>query len=347
MVVPALTAAAGDDERHDQDGVSTDGGMAMNIVVHNKKSGFIKWIYYALIVTAVFISLAGGSSHAAKMTQQKFTSPDEAFEKLITVLKSNDEHQLAALFGPGVKNIFPADREANARMRDRFLNAYDEKHSLEKKGPNRAILHVGHNNWPWPVPVVKTGSHWRFDTQAGIKEIAARRIGKNEVAAVQVCLAYVDSQMEYARQHTVNGISEYAQQLTGDANKQNGLCSDTKDGEKPSPLGPLIASACKKGMKTVLQPGVGLSPYYGYYYKILKSQGSAAPGGGYNYVVDSKMIGGFALVAYPAIYGVTGIMTFIVSKDDIVYQKDLGKNTEKIAEAMIEYNPDSTWVKAE
>jgi len=321
-----------------------DGGKAMNIFTDKRKGGSIKATCHSVIIAVVFILLASGISHAAKTTgQATFASPEKAFESLMKTVQSGDDRQLAVLFGPQVKEIFPVDKEANARSRERFVKAYHEKHSLESRGADRVILRVGNNEWPWPVPVVKKGKRWHFDTRAGIKEITARRIGKNEVAAVQVCLAYVDSQMEYAREHAVNGIGEYAQQLVSDPGKKNGLCWIEKDGEQTGLLGPGVASACRKEIKTMMQPGMNPSPYHGYYYKILKSQGSAAAGGAYNYVVDGKMIGGFALVAYPAAYGTTGIMTFIVNKDGIVYQKDLGKDTENIAEEMTDYNPDATW----
>lgn len=316
----------------------------MSIFVHKRKNSLIKRVGYCIIITAMFIFILDSESYAAKMTQRTFTSPDKAFDMLLAAVKSDDAGKLAALFGPQWKDIFPADKVANAKARERFAKAYDEKRRLENVGTNKVVLHVGDNDWPWPVPVVKTGNHWRFDTRAGIKEIIARRIGKNEVSAVQVCLAYVDSQLEYAREHRFEGMGEYAQKLTSDPGKKNGLCWSSKDGEKPSLLGPLIAAACKT---EPTQPGTEISPYHGFYYKILKSQGKDAPGGAYAYVVDGKMIGGFALVAYPAEYGSSGITTFIVNQDGIVYQKDLGKDTEKIAESMESYNPDSTWKKVD
>jgi hypothetical protein len=316
----------------------------MNIFAHKIKSGLIKTIYCSIVVTAVSVFFLGAISHAAKITQRTFASPDKAFDLLMMAVKNNDARQLAALFGPGAKDIFPADEEANAEARERFINAYGVKHRLENKGSQTVILHVGNNDWPWPVSLVKAGNRWHFDTNAGIKEIIARRIGKNEISAIQVCLAYVDSQFEYAQEHRIKGIGEYAQHLASDQNKKNGLCWDSKDGEKPSPLGPMVAGACKTEMKKMIRQ---FSPYHGYYFKILKSQGIDAPGGSYDYVVDGRMIGGFALVAYPAAYGSSGITTFIVNNSGIIYQKDLGKDTEKIAESMNSYNPDSSWEKVD
>jgi hypothetical protein len=314
----------------------------MSIFMQGGKSSLIKTMYYCIIIATIFIFIPISNSHAAKMIQMTFASPDKAFGMLITAVKSGDAGQLAAIFGPAVKDIFPTDKETNAKARERFLKAYNEKHRLENLEINKVVLHVGDNDWPWPVPVVKVGNRWRFDIKAGVKEIIARRIGKNEISAVQVCLAYVDSQLEYAPEHRVKGIGEYAQYLASDPDKKNGLCWDSKDEEKPSLLGPMVAGACKTEMKRMIRQ---YSPYHGYYYKILKSQGKDALGGAYNYVVDGRMIGGFALVAYPAVYGSSGITTFIVNKDGIIYQKDLGNDTEKIAESMDSYNPDSSWKK--
>ncbi len=315
----------------------------MSIFMHGRISSLMTMMYYC-IIAAIFIFIPVDNSYAAQITQMTFASPDKAFGMLITAVKSGDAGQLAAIFGPAVKDIFPADKEANVKAQERFIKAYDVKHRLESIGKNRVILHVGDNDWPWPVPVVKKGNSWRFDTEAGIKEIIARRIGKNEISAVQVCLAYVDSQFEYAQGHRIKNIGEYAQHLASDPDKKNGLCWDSKDGEKPSLLGPMVAGACKTEMKRMIKQ---YSSYHGYYYRILKSQGRDAPGGAYDYVVDGRMIGGFAMVAYPAVYGSSGITTFIVNQDGIIYQKDLGNDTEKIAESMDSYNPDAGWKKAD
>ncbi len=316
----------------------------MMIFMRKRRINVVRAATIPIIVATALIVLFGGAAQAAKMTQKTFASPEEAFDRLIASVQNKDAKQLTALFGPGSKDIFPADGEDDADSREGFLKAYHEKHRLEKTGANKVILHVGEKDWPWPVPVVKAGSRWHFDTRAGIKEIVARRIGKNEVAAVQVCLAYVDAQLEYAKQHEVGGIGQYAQKLASDPGQENGLCWSAKDGEKPSLLGPKIAYACEK---ETAGPISEMLPYHGYYYMILKSQGKGAPGGPYDYIVDKKMIGGFALVAYPAIYGATGIMTFIVNQDGIVYQKDLGKNSRKTAMSMTAYNPDATWKKVD
>ena len=318
-----------------------------NIYVQRTIGRLVNTFVFFMIIAAAFVLISERSSEAASVVQQKFRSPDLAFDVMTAIIKNGNAKQITAIFGAKGKDIFPADEEANAKAREKFVQAYEEKHRLENMGLNKVILHVGENDWPWPVPLVKAGNFWRFDTEAGIKEINARRIGKNEVAAVQVCLAYVDAQQEYARENQTDGIGEYAQQMVSDQGKKNGLCWDVKDGDKPSLLGPLIAGACPVEVTRVSVGGNGLSPYHGYFYKILKSQGKDAPGGAYDYLVDGKMIGGFAFIAYPALYGSSGIMTFIVNKDGIVYEKDLGKDTEKIAGSMDSYNPDNTWKKVD
>lgn len=294
-----------------------------------------------LILAVLFLLWAADHGHAARSGQESFDSPEEAMARMSAAVASGDGGQLAAIFGPRSGNIFPADEAENARARERFAKAYEEKNRLESLGPGRIVLHLGNKDWPWPIPLVKKGKRWMFDTEAGIKEIIARRIGKNEVAAVQVSLAYVDAQFEYAREYRPQGLAEYARTLLSDPGKKNGLCWEAANGEEPSPLGPLAANACKTEMRG--RPGQEPQPYHGYFYKILKSQGEHAPGGAYDYVVDGRMLGGFALVAYPAEYGVTGITTFIVNQQGVVYQKDLGRDTEKTAEAMVSFDPDPTW----
>ncbi len=194
---------------------------------------------------------------------------------------------------------------------------------------------------------MKKGDQWFFDTAAGKEEILNRRIGENELSTVQTLLAIVDAQREYAINDRDNdGILEYAEKFRSDPGKKNGLYWESKEGEEASPLGPLAAQARKEGY-TRKKAGDQPSPYHGYFYKILKEQGKNAPGGAYSYVVKGKMIGGFALVAYPATYGVSGIMTFIVNHDGTVYEKDLGKKTEAVAQAMTSFDPDETWRKIE
>jgi hypothetical protein len=300
----------------------------------------------AILVSAAFTALViSGPSLAATVKQRTFSSPEEAVKALVEAVESNDVKALEAIFGPGSQDlIVSGDPVSDQSGRERFLKLYNEKNRLEQTA-DRAILCVGNEDWPSPIPIVKKGGLWRFDAKEGREEILARRIGRNELSAIQVCLAYVDAQREYAlKDRNGDGFLEYAQKFGSDPGKKNGLYWEAKEGDEQSPLGPLVAAAQEKGYM-VKQPGGKPAPYYGYYYRILTAQGKSAPGGAYDYVVRGKMIGGFALVAYPAKYASSGVMTFIVNQDGVVYQKDLGRNTEKTAQAMKLFNPDSTWKK--
>jgi len=205
------------------------------------------------------------------------------------------------------------------------------------------VLYVGDDNYPVPIPLVPDGPRWYWDTDAGDDEILFRRVGRNELSTIEVCLAYVDAQREYYARDRGAGMLEYAQRLESTRGKRDGLYWETKPGERPSPLGPLVAEARAAGY-TKPEPGKRM-PYHGYLYRPLFAQGADAPGGAYDYVVKGHMIGGFALVAYPATYAVSGVTTFIVSHDGTVYQKDLGPRTAQIANAMKTFNPDKTWTK--
>jgi len=253
-----------------------------------------------------------------------------------------------AIFGPAGKElIFSGDEVADQVGRDRFVKAYEAMNRVVSENEKKVILRVGNRDWPFAIPVVKEGESWFFDTKAGKQEILNRRIGRNELSTIQVCLAYVDAQREYAlKSLDRGGLLEYAHKFVSEKEKKDGLCWEVKEGEEESPLGPLAAKAAREGY-TRKKSGEKPSPYHGYYYKILKAQGEKAPGGAYDYVVKGKMIGGFALVAYPAEYGNSGVMTFVVNHEGVVYQKDLGKETEKIVSALKKYDPDKTWKKVE
>jgi hypothetical protein len=226
--------------------------------------------------------------------------------------------------------------------RERLVQEYEESHSLVMSGETKAVLQVGKDDWLFPIPLVKDQTGWRFDTQAGREEILNRRIGRNELAAIEVCRAYVDAQREYyLRNPQGDALLQYAQQFASAEGKRDGLYWATEPGEEASPLGPLVANARGGGYRK--GEGGKPVPYHGYYYRILKAQGPDAPGGAYDYVVDGQMLGGFALVAYPASWGNSGVMTFIVNHDGVVYQKYLGPNTAAVARAMTRFSPDSTW----
>ncbi len=300
-----------------------------------------------ITMTVLLLVLTLSQSHAKGLKQQTFSSPEEAVKTMVDAMKTDNTGKLIAIFGESGKELlFSGDGSMDRLAGKEFVKAYEERNRLEPIGKEKVILHVGGDDWSWPIPVVKTGQKWRFDTKEGKREIHARKIGENELAAIQVCLAYVDAQREYAQEHRMGGVMEYAQEFISDSGKKDGLCGEEKEGVKESPLGPLIGKACKT-TGTGTKEAAMAQPYHGYFYMILKRQGKNAPGGAYNYVVDGKMIGGFALIAYPAQYGSSGIMTFIVNQDGVVYEKNLGKNTEKTAEAMDSFDPDQTWKKVE
>jgi hypothetical protein len=309
--------------------------------------GFIV-LFTATIVSVVFCEAAKRAVAKPKSLQRTFASPEEAVAALINALKTDDVEDLSAILGPeGKQLIFSGDEIADKNARQRFSRMYDEKNQLKRESEDKAVLDVGNNDWPFPIPIVKAGEAWHFDTRQGKTEILNRRIGGNELDTIQTCLAYVDAQHEYAsKDRNGDGLFEYAQKFSSEPGKKDGLYWETKEGEEQSPLGPLVAQARSEGYKKK-KPGDKPVPYHGYYYRILKAQGVSAPGGAYDYVVKGKMIGGFALVAYPAQYGSSGIMTFIVSHGGDVYQKDLGGMTAATAQAMKTFNPDKTWSKVD
>jgi len=308
------------------------------------------WVkrYRTILMGSVLIVLMVSSLCLAESEGQRlFGSPEEGVKALISALESKDSKALEAIFGPESEDLASSgDPVADNARRGEFIRLYEEKHRLHKETEERVFLYVGKEDWPFPIPIAKTDSAWHFDTEAGREEILARRIGRNELSAIQVCLGYVDAQREYAQKdRDSDGLLEYAQKFRSDAGKKDGLYWETGEGGEQSPLGPLFAAAQEEGYGLKQSEGRP-SPYHGYYYRILTAQGKDAPGGAYDYMVRGKMLGGFALVAYPAQYGASGIMTFMVNHDGIVYQKDLGEDTTKTAQAMSRFNPDGTWKKA-
>lgn len=321
---------------------------AMFINTWNQKKRSMCRFGFAIIAAVIVFAGFYQSAFAADAKQKSFRSPEEAVKTLIDAVKGNDAKELLTIFGPeGKELISSGDEVADKAGRDRFVKAYEEMNKLVNENDKKVILHVGSENWPFPIPVVKKGEYWFFDTKAGKEEILNRRIGRNELNAIQVCLAYVDAQREYVlKDRDGDKLLEYAQKFVSKKGEKDGLYWEAREGEEQSPLGPLMAKAVKEGY-TGKKSGDKPSPYHGYYYKILKAQGKNAPGGEYDYMVKGKMIGGFALVAYPAEYGNSGIMTFIVNHDGVVYEKDLGKDTEKIATAMKKFDLDRIWKKVE
>jgi hypothetical protein len=321
---------------------------AMFINILNQKKHSMYLFGFAIIAGVMMLAGFYQSTFAVDANQKSFKSPEEAVKALNEAVRGNDTKELLAIFGPSGKELISSgDKVADETGRERFIKAYEEMNKLVNENDTKVILHVGNGDWPFPIPIVKKGECWLFDTMAGREEILNRRIGRNELNAIQVCLAIVDAQREYVlKDRDGDKLLEYAQRFVSKKGEKDGLYWEAKEGEPQSPLGPLMAKAAQEGY-TGKKSGEKRNPYHGYYYKILKAQGKNAPGGEYDYMVKGKMIGGFALVAYPAEYDNSGIMTFIVNHDGVVYQKDLGKDTEKMAAAMKKFDPDRTWKKAE
>ena len=297
----------------------------------------------ALTIALVLAVGLQGVALAVPPGQKSFESLDDAVNALIGAFRADDRKALMEILGPkGGPVISSGDKVADRAAYQRFVAAYDRAHRLEGGG-GKVVLYVGDDDYPVPIPLVPDGPRWYWDTDAGDDEILFRRVGRNELSTIEVCLAYVDAQREYYSRDRGAGMLEYAQRLESTRGKRDGLYWETKPGERPSPLGPLVAEARAAGY-TKPEPGKRM-PYHGYLYRLLLAQGADAPGGAYDYVVKGHMIGGFALVAYPATYAVSGITTFIVSHDGTVYQKDLGPRTAQIANAMKTFNPDKTWTK--
>jgi hypothetical protein len=277
---------------------------------------------------------------------QSFTSPDEAVNALTRALRADDTPRLLSIMGSqGDDIVSSGDDVSDRQRRQKFLKLYDEKHSLENQGSDSVTLVVGSSDWPFPVPIVHRGSSWVFDSEAGREEIINRRIGENELSSIETCKAIADAQREFALQtQTPDGLHEYARQFASDPGKHNGLYWPTAEGEEPSPLGDLVVQAASEGYTRRAE---GPTPYHGYCFRILQAQGPNAPDGALDYVVNGRMILGFALVAYPADYGNSGIMTFIMGPDGVVYQKNLGEQTETLAREMKAFDPGEGWKKVE
>ena len=290
---------------------------------------------------------AGSRDSGHGSTGQKYPEivrfSGRSFEEPCQGGQDNDTKAMAVILGPGSKEIISSgDPVADKSGRERFVSMYDEKIVIEGAETGRAVVSIGNENYPFPIPLVKKGNVWLFDTKAGKEELLNRRIGRNELEVIEILRAYVDAQREYyATDWDGDKSTEFAQKIRSTPGKKDGLYWAAKEGEKLSPLGPLAAKAAKEGYS---KENTAL---HGYYFRILKGQGKDAEGGAFDYIVNGKMILGYAMVAYPAQFGSSGIMTFIVNQNGIVYQKNLGKNSGKIAAAMKSYNPDSSWKKVE
>jgi hypothetical protein len=292
----------------------------------------------ALLLSCALV-LVGACAKVEK--HASFRTPQEAVDAFVAAVQKGDEAELKKLLGPDVDELLssgdPVQDKAN---RQRFLDAYQAKHSLSEQGSGTVTLVIGTNDWPFPIPVVERHGKWRLDGAAGAEELIYRRVGRNELGAIAVCRGFVGAEKEYAsegRDGDPAGI--FALKLMSDEGMHNGLYWPTVEGEDPSPAGPFLASASGEGY----QFGAGRTPYHGYYYRLLYAQGANAKGGAKDYFADGVMTQGFALIAWPAEYGSSGVQTFIVNQDGVVYQKDLGDDTATAVEAIQTFDPDSSW----
>jgi hypothetical protein len=282
--------------------------------------------------------LAAAAAYAAGPTT--YPSPEEAVQALVAAARAGDSGGILAVLGAQAKEIVSSgDAATDRQARARFVNAFEQGNKIAKPNESMALLLVGKDEWIFPIPIVRDAAGWRFDVAEGKEEILNRRIGRNELHAIQAVQAYVDAQREYyLRNPQKDKLLQYAQRFMSAKDRHDGLYFPVKAGEAPSPLGPLFDR---------MQAGKGgagkRAPYHGYYYRILKGQGRDARGGAYSYLAQGRMIGGFALVAWPAAYGNTGVMTFVVNQDGVVYQKDLGKSTAAAAAKITVFNPDKSW----
>lgn len=304
--------------------------------MRNAGSNIILTSFMSLVVLFAGMVMAANGARS-------FASPQAAVSALVAALRADDKPRLLAILGPDAEDIISSGDEAqDSAARAKFLAAYDAHSDIARRSASTAVLIVGNDEWPLPIPLVKRAGAWRFDSAAGKHEILARRIGNNELSAIQSCLAYVDAQREYASEDRGDGVLDYAQRFMSTPGKHDGLYWETTGNQLQSPLGPAFAAGRAQGYFGG-DATQGPSPYHGYYYRILTAQGPDAKGGAYSYLAGGHMIGGFALVAYPANYGVSGITTFIVNQDGGVYQKDLGPDSADIASKMTEFDPGAGW----
>jgi len=308
----------------------------------------LRSVRYTCLVAVGFtilVATATAQNATGEQAQKRFSTAEEAVQTVIKAAKANNKTELLSIFGSGAEDLFSSgDKVADRRARQLILVALNEKWSLASQGPNAKTLVIGNEEWPYPIPLVKDKTGWRFDTAAGREEILYRRIGRNELNTMKTCLIYVKAQKEYAQKgHDGKAAELFAQKLSSEPGKQDGLFWKSGPGEELSPLGGFAAQASSEGYS---RSDSGPTPFHGYVFRLLKAQGPAAPGGAKNYVSNGEMKDGFALVAYPAEYRNSGVMTFIVNQDGIVYEKDLGEQTAQAASKITEYNPDKSWQKS-
>jgi Protein of unknown function (DUF2950) len=308
--------------------------------------GIARCRYLWVLVATLWLGVARAAPANAPEPQREFASAEEAVQAFIAALRNNREAELRAIFGPEADRVIDSgDRYADQELHRRFIALYDEKHTGAPKGPGQAELDVGPDDWPLPIPLVEESGHWLFDTKAAAQTIVDRRIGRNELSAIRTLLACVDAQRDYFdRTKQASGVGTYAMRLLSTPGRHDGLYWPVAEGGTESPLGPLIDSAQDAGYPGELVGGRPI-PYEGYYFRILKAQGPNADGGAKNYIRSGRMTGGFALIAWPAVFESSGIMTFIVGPDGDMYQKDLGPDTTHIASSIARFDPDLTWAR--
>jgi len=297
-----------------------------------------------LIVTLAIVVLAVGCSRHSHKSGKTYPTPDQAASALIRAADAKDMPGLLGILGPDGKDLVASqDTTQDKNRAAEFAARAKEKHviQIDPSDPSRATLVVGKDDWPLPIPIVQTDGTWHFDAKAGHDEILQRRIGANELDVITICRGFVEAEKEYASEiHDDSGVNQYAQRMISTPGKHDGLAWKNPDGTWGGPVGPNVANALEEGY-------AANKPFHGYLFKVLKGQGPAARLGTLDYMVDGAMLGGFALVAWPAEYGVTGIQTFMVSYDGIVYQKDLGGDTSKVAPSIDRYNPDDSWKRTD
>jgi hypothetical protein len=301
-------------------------------------------VRYLVLLTIAASALAPSTLASPAGSQRTFASPEEAVRALAAAVKTEKLDDLIAIFGPEGQDLADSSDPATGRRnRQVFAVAFAEGWRLADQDATHKVLVIGNEDWPFPVPLVRDGNTWRFDTAAGKEEVLARRIGRNELAVIQTCHAYANAQQRYAQEaHDGKPAGLYAAKFRSDPGRQDGLYWPGARGQKLSPLGDLVAGAAAEG-RPLADSRESPTPFHGYYFRILTAQGANAPGGRKAYIVNGEMSGGFALVAWPAHYDESGVMTFVVSQDGVVHQKDLGPETDRIARTMTEFNPDGSW----
>ena len=316
-----------------------------------------RWMAAAIAGAAIAFAAPGAlaqeqkapaKASATKAAAQKtFATPEEAVKALVEAVRAGNVPGMLEVIGPKSKSwLFTGDKVSDATEWKNFLAAYDKKNAVKKEGDAKAVLVIG-DDWPFPAPIVKKGDKWSFDADAGREEVMNRRVGRNELDTIQTMLAIVDAQREYAAKDADgNGLGDYATRFMSTPGKKDGLYWETKAGEPLSPLGPVVAQAVREGYGKAMSSAKPI-PYNGYHYRILTRQGKDAPGGAYDYMVKGKLFGGFAVVAWPASYGNSGVKSFLVNHEGVVYDKDLGPSSAVEAGKMKAYNPDKTWSKVQ